>query len=194
MWPCLPGCHLSLQCVTSDCWVSERKRSAPASVPTHPAQDTDTTDAVREKMTELELVICELSLRLQLRLKLSFCPLVQTGQNAGDVNAGAPSLSFRLTAPWSIRKSSSMATFHFDFQSKTLRKLFVLFNYFLTWMSVLRICHTRKFDATQKSCKTSSSLWSVGVFGWMVYIYYTSPWMEERNRNRTCGVHFCVGK
>ena len=44
------------------------------------AVETSAEGLLKGKMTELGGVICEASLRLRHRLKLSFCPLVQTGK------------------------------------------------------------------------------------------------------------------
>lgn len=110
-------------------------------------------DAVKEKMTELELVICEASLRLRLRLKLSFCPLLQTGQKAGEVDVPSQSLSFSLTARRSDSKAPALSTASF-LSTKTLRKLLVLFIYLCTGMAILHIYNKRRLIATQKSYKT----------------------------------------
>lgn len=44
------------------------------------AVETSAEGLLKGKMTELGVVICEASLRHRHRLKLSFCPLVQTGK------------------------------------------------------------------------------------------------------------------
>lgn len=56
--------------------------------------------------TEVQLVICEASLQLQLCLKLSFCPSVQTDRKVGELYVPSPSLSFSLTALWGDSKAS----------------------------------------------------------------------------------------
>lgn len=81
-------------------------------------------------MTELEVVICEASLQLQLRLKLGFCPRVQTGKKAGEVEVPSPSLSFSLIAHWSDSKASVISTASF-LSSKPVRKMFVFFHFFM---------------------------------------------------------------
>lgn len=108
--------HLIAECQSG-------KEELQASEPTHrgTGHRSKQRDGVKEKIAELELVICEASSQLQLCLKFSFCPLVQTGQKAGGVDIASLSLSFSLTARWSNTKPPALFTADF-ISDKTLRK------------------------------------------------------------------------
>lgn len=70
----------SVSHLIAECRSGERAAPARDSARGGTGRTNEQREAAKEKMTELEVVICEASLRLQLRLKHSFCPRVQTGK------------------------------------------------------------------------------------------------------------------